>query len=89
VTSDWIALALVVLTARWWWVLGAALLRDLEAASEPYGVLPATSEDSPSGRPTLDADSRVPLNRVLAFRGVARRVSARRRWEGGFGRRGL
>jgi hypothetical protein len=84
-----IGLALLLLTARWWLPLLAALLGDLRAASaaseawtDPEGEL--TSRAAPAR-----ADSRIPLNRVLAFRGVARRVSARGRWQAGFGRRGL
>lgn len=89
-SSDWLVLALAALSARWLWVLGATLLRDLDAASGASVHVTVPPEDSTLGRPTVvEAHSRVPLNRVLAFRGVARRVRARRRWEGGFGRRGL
>jgi hypothetical protein len=89
VSSDWIALALAVLTARWWWAVGAALLEDLRKASEPFEALPERARVVRHGPMAVGERSRVPLNRVLAFRGVARRVSSRRRWEGGFGRRGL
>jgi len=83
---DWLALLLAVLTARWWWALGAALLEDLRTASEPPEALPRRPRVPPA---PFVAGSRVPPNRVLAFRGVARRVAARGRWEAGFGRRGL
>jgi len=90
VPPDWIFVVFALLTARWWWALGAALLEDVRAASDEVFVEPTV--DSPFGpaRPLpVGSHSRVPLNRVLAFRGVARRVAARGRWEAGFGRRGL
>ncbi len=89
---DWITLALLLVTARWWWAIGATLLDDLQAVSghsEALAELPDESSGSRWSRTVVYADSRVPLNRVLAFRGVPRRVQARRRWEAGFGRRGL
>ena len=86
---DWLPLALVALTARWWWALGAALLEDLHRAAESPEALPDPPRISRSRPTRVGAGSRVPLNRVLAFRGVAHRVTARRRWEAGFGRRGL
>jgi len=89
---DWIVLALVVVTARWWWAVGATLLDDLRAVSE-YSEAPSALPHEHSGnrwpRTVVLEDSRVPLNRVLAFRGVSRRRAARGRWEAGFGRRGL
>ena len=83
-------LALAALSAPLWLPLVRTLLADLSMAGEPPEELaprPLAVRASPVR--AIDADTRAPLNRVLAFRGVARRVESRRRWEGGFGRRGL
>ncbi|NOT29942.1 MAG: hypothetical protein HOP15_05775 [Planctomycetes bacterium] len=87
----WIYAALALATAHWWWAALAVLLRDLRAAGKqfesPHALAPARAQRGHSA--PIEVESRTPLNRVLAFRGVARRVAARQRWEGGFGRRGL
>jgi len=75
-----------VLTLRWWLAAARAFLADLRVAGE------ATPEERAPGalRPPVDlARDRTPVNKQLAFAGVSRRAAARRRWEGGFGRRGL
>lgn len=84
----WVPLVLIALTWRWLRALALALRDDLRASIES-----GEPEAPPPARRALAApalvDGHTPLNRVLAFQGVARRVRARRRWEGGFGRRGL
>lgn len=84
----WIPLLLMALTWRWLRALARALWADLKVAMDA-----PEPEDAVPARRALDApalvDGHTRLNRVLAFQGVARRVRARRRWEGGFGRRGL
>jgi hypothetical protein len=88
VTSAGILALLGVLLAPWWWPMGRALLEELAAASrEPLELSPRAARP-PNGPPVWN-DGRVPPNRVLAFQGVRRRIAARRRWEAGFGRRGL
>ena len=87
VYAAWIYALLALATARWWWSAFRALLADLQRAGEPL-ERPPVRDGLPRPLP-LEAESRTPLNRVLAFRGVARRVAARQRWEAGFGRRGL
>ena len=83
-------LSLAVLSAPAWLPLVRALLDDLRVAGEPVeDDAPRPSALRASPVRAIDAETRAPLNRVLAFRGVARRVESRRRWEGGFGRRGL
>ena len=85
--SVWLTLAFALVTARGCWAIATALVRDLQADS-----LPATDTEVllefQLGRPD-QVGPRVPLNRILAFGGVARRVAARGRWQAGFGRRGL
>lgn len=79
--------AVALLTVRWWWPTLRVLRGDLERAG---GVpLPPPRSDLRHAPLPLSEDARAPLVRVLAFRGVARRVTARRRWQAGFGRRGL
>lgn len=88
VKSAWPLTILALLALPWWWPLWRTLLSDLwTAAGEPHSAPPP----SPALRlgPPAVAGGRVPPNRLLAFQGVRRRVAARRRWEGGFGRRGL
>jgi hypothetical protein len=83
-------LLLAALSAPWWLPLLRVLLADLRVAGEPdEDTVPRSASLRASPLRAVDADTRTPLNRVLAFRGVARRVESRRRWEGGFGRRGL
>lgn len=86
----WVYVALALATARWWWAVFVVLLRDLRAAGKtfesPQALASARAQRGHSA--PVGVESRTPLNRVLAFRGVARRVAARQRWEGGFGRRG-
>jgi hypothetical protein len=90
VSREWIYAALVVLSARWWWPLFQTLRVDLRRASDGFEAPPSVRRPDPRRAPApLSVESRTPLVRVLAFRGVARRVAARRRWQGGFGRRGL
>jgi hypothetical protein len=84
--SPAIALVLLAATWRWWRALAAAFLDDLRAATSPPEVrLEARADGTPASEPVRAA----PVNRRLAFRGVARRRAARRRWQAGFGRRGL
>ena len=86
-SSLWPLTLLALATVPWWWPVWRTLVDDLFAASEPDAArLPIAG--APLGPPPR-AESRVPLNRLLAFQGVRRRVAARQRWEGGFGRRGL
>ena len=87
VHAAWIYALLALLTARWWWSAFRALLEDVRRAGEPLEG-PPVRDGLPRPLP-VGSESRTPLNRVLAFRGVARRVAARQRWEAGFGRRGL
>lgn len=87
VHAAWIYALLALLTVRWWWSAFRALLEELRRAGEPL-ERPPVREGLPRSLP-VEAESRTPLNRVLAFRGVARRAAARQRWEAGFGRRGL
>lgn len=93
VLSSVLLLVVAALTVRWWWTAFATLLADLRVAGEVGGQEEATPARSPglpeAVRGALLAREHTPLQRQLAFRGVARRVAARRRWEGGFGRRGL
>jgi len=89
VTRAALYLVFFALNAPWWAPLVRALLADVRRAADEPEALPRLAP-RPLGAPRLvDADTKAPLNRVLAFRGVARRVAARRRWEAGFGRRGL
>jgi hypothetical protein len=85
----WAYLALALLGARWWWPLWRTLRAELRAAAEPMAALTYRRVAPQRAPPPIAEESRVPPQRVLAFRGVARRVAARRRFEGGFGRRGL
>jgi hypothetical protein len=78
-----------LLTARWWWVLARGLWSDLRAAGSHYPALGRPEAPSTRLAPEVVDTSRVPLNRLLAFQGVPLRRAARRRWEAGFGRRGL
>lgn len=79
-----------VLSAPWWAPFVRALLADVKrAGDEPEAVAPRLAPRPLAAPRRIDADTRTPLNRLLAFRGVAQRVAARRRWEAGFGRRGL
>lgn len=81
------ALAFLLLIARGMRAIGAALLHDLQADAPFVGAEESSADTlGPQARTSVPEHSRVPLNRVLAFRGVSRRVSARRRWQGGFGR---
>jgi hypothetical protein len=82
VSSVWLTLGFLLLTGRGLRAIATSLVRDLAAD------LPDPVRESGGGVPIVDR-SRVPLHRVLAFRGVTREGAARRRWEGGFGRRGL
>lgn len=84
-------LTFAAVSAPLWWPLFRTLLADISAAGElPEPDAPeASTRVRHLGLRAVDADSRAPLHRKLAFQGVARRVAARRRWEGGFGRRGL
>lgn len=88
-SSAWLLALFALLTWRWWLPVGRALLEDLRAASEEPGARPLPRTGAPLGPRPLAAESRVPPNRLLAFQGVRRRTAARRRWEAGFGRRGL
>lgn len=77
----------LVLTGRGWLAVFESLRADLRAAGPDEterARVPAAARVA-----LISDDATVPLQRVLAFRGVARRVAARRRWEAGFGRRGL
>jgi hypothetical protein len=89
VASFWLWLVFLLLTARGLRAIGSTLLDDLRADSPFLGVEASPDQSGQQPIASVRARARVPLNRVLAFRGVARRVAARRRWEGGFGRRGL
>ena len=80
---------LALVTVRWWWPTLRALLADVDRAGAREFPAAAPARHSVRTPPPLDGDARTPLNRVLAFRGVAQRVAARGRWQGGFGRRGL
>lgn len=84
-------LALAAGSAPWWWPLLTSLLREVSAAGEAHEGEPQRKNVPalPRAVRAVAPETRTPLNRVLAFQGVGRRVSARRRWEGGFGRRGL
>ena len=81
---------LAALGAPWWLPLFRVLLADVaQAGRSPEAGRAPVIAPRMEARRAIDADTRAPLNRVLAFRGVARRVAGRSRWEGGFGRRGL
>lgn len=88
-TERWLVALLVLATARWWWVAFRALVSDLWVAGEPFESRESAPVPRRRGPFAVLVPGRTPLNRVLAFRGVARRVAARERWEAGFGRRGL
>lgn len=84
----WVSLVLLALTWRGLRALAETLWADLKASMDAPESEPAPRPRRPLAAPAL-VDGHTPLNRVLAFQGVARRVRARRRWEAGFGRRGL
>ena len=84
----WVPLLLIAFTWRWLLALARALRDDLLVAMEAAEPEPVPPARHPLAAPVV-VDGHAPLNRVLAFQGVARRVRARRRWEAGFGRRGL
>jgi len=90
----WVYAALALVTVRWWWAAFATLVADVHTAGRTTGGAAGTATAftpvvRPRGPRPVDPDARAPLNRVLAFRGVAHRVARRGRWQAGFGRRGL
>jgi hypothetical protein len=90
VSDPWPLTLLALVLAPWWWPLAAALLADLRSAASDGSSTPlASARARVRLAPTLAPEGRVPVNRLLAFQGIERRVAARRRWEAGFGRRGL
>jgi len=82
-----LAAVLLVPLLPWAWRVVLGLWEELRQAAEPLDL---PEIHGGIARPRRDfLDTRAPLNRVLAFRGVAQRQRARSRWEAGFGRRGL
>ena len=91
VQHAWLYLLFGLLTARWWTAALTTLVADVRAAGAeaPLPRPVPVRVDRRAAPARLPEHGRVPPTRVLAFRGVARRVAARSRWEAGFGRRGL
>jgi len=85
-------LVLAVLSFPWWSKVLLSLCREVYSAATPPAEpieRPRALARTPRLPSRANIESRTPLNRILAFRGLEQRTRERSRWQGGFGRRGM